>query len=437
MNEKTNAPAPETKKEQVSLSELRAIPIQGLISLVETAGLEKSNNKAYKRHDLIMLLLKDAVINGKEITGGGVLEVRNDGSAFARSGDESYLNCRTDIFIPQGFIRKYRLKTGDNLHGILRPPKEGERYFSMAKLEQVNYEDPAKSLKRIDFDDLTAIFPSDPLTLEAGTGTSQDITARIIDLVAPIGLGQRAMVVSPPKAGKTMMLQNIAHAITSNHPKAKLMVLLIDERPEEVTDMARSVRGEVIASTFDESPSRHVQVAEMVLAKAKRLVEYKHDVVILLDSMTRLARAYNSVTPSSGKVLTGGVEANALQKPKRFFGSARNIEGGGSLTIISTALVETGSKMEEVIYEEFKGTGNMEVHLSRFIAQKRIWPAINIPLSGTRRDDLFLEADYLNRVDILRRHLQSLEDVKSIEFLIEKLRNSKTNKEFFDAMRSG
>lgn len=428
---------PTEPKEQISLSELRAKPIQELINMVEAAGIEKSNNRAYKRQDLIMLLLRAAVRAGKEVTGGGVLEVRNDGSAFARSSDASYLNCRTDFFVPQGFIRKFQLKTGDTLQGVLRPPKEGERYFSMAKLLEVNFEEPAKSLRRIDFDDLTAIFPTDPLTLESGSGTSQDITARIIDLVAPIGLGQRAMVVSPPKAGKTMMLQNIAHAITSNHPNCKLMVLLIDERPEEVTDMARSVRGEVIASTFDESPSRHVQVAEMVIAKAKRLVEYKHDVVILLDSMTRLARAYNSVTPSSGKVLTGGVEANALQKPKRFFGSARNIEGGGSLTIISTALVETGSKMEEVIYEEFKGTGNMEVHLSRFIAQKRIWPAINIPMSGTRRDDLFLDAADLNRIDILRRHLQSLEDVKSIEFLIEKLRNSKTNKEFFDAMRSG
>jgi transcription termination factor Rho len=328
-------------------------------------------------------------------------------------------------------VRKYHLRTGDTLHGILRPPKEGERYFAMAKLQTVNFEPPEKSIRRIDFDDLTAIFPSDPLTLECGNGSSQDITARIIDLVAPIGLGQRAMVVSPPKAGKTMMLQNIAHAITANHPNCKLMVLLIDERPEEVTDMVRSVRGEVVASTFDESPARHVQVAEMVIEKAKRLVEYNHDVVILLDSMTRLARAYNSVTPSSGKILTGGVESNALQKPKRFFGSARNIEGGGSLTIIATALVETGSKMEEVIYEEFKGTGNMEVHLSRFIAQKRIWPAINIPMSGTRRDDLFLQPDELNRIDILRRHLQSLEDLKSIEFLIEKLRDSKTNKEFF------
>ena len=426
---------PMDPKDQVDLSELRAVPIHGLVAMVEASGIEKSANKAYKRHDLIMLLLKDAVKNGKQVIGGGVLEVRNDGSAFARSGDASYLNCRTDVFVPQVFIKRFQLKTGDTLQGILRPPKEGERYFTMASLQEVNFDAPEKSLKRIDFDDLTAIFPSDAMTLESGSGTSQDITARIIDLVAPIGFGQRAMVVSPPKAGKTMMLQNIAHAITSNHPNCKLMVLLIDERPEEVTDMTRSVRGEVIASTFDEAPSRHVQVAEMVIAKAKRLVEYNHDVVILLDSMTRLARAYNSVTPSSGKVLTGGVEANALQKPKRFFGSARNIEGGGSLTIISTALVETGSKMEEVIYEEFKGTGNMEVHLSRFIAQKRIWPAISIPLSGTRRDDLFLEPDYLNRVDILRRHLQSLEDVKSIEFLIDKLRNSKTNKDFFDAMR--
>lgn len=423
--------------EQICLSELRALPIQGLIKLAEQAGLEQTNNRAYKKHDLIMLLLKHALKGGKVVTGGGVLEVRQDGSAFARSADASYLNCRTDVFVPQGFVRKFQLKTGDILSGELRPPKEGERYFAISKLEQVNYEAPEKSLKRIDFDDLTAIFPTDPLNLECGNGSSQDITARIIDLVAPIGLGQRAMVVSPPKAGKTMMLQNIAHAITTNHPNCKLMVLLIDERPEEVTDMARSVRGEVIASTFDESPARHVQVSEMVLAKAKRLVEYNHDVVILLDSMTRLARAYNSVTPSSGRILTGGVEANALQRPKRFFGAARNIEAGGSLTIISTALVETGSKMEEVIYEEFKGTGNMEVHLSRYIAQKRIWPAINIPMSGTRRDDLFLQPDELNRIDILRRHLQSLEDVKSIEFLIEKLRNCRTNKEFFDAMRSG
>lgn len=434
MNEKvTNAP----EAEQINLSELRALSIQQLIALTESSGLEQSANKSYKKHDLMVMLLKKALKDGKVVTGGGVLEVRQDGSAFARSADTSYLNSRTDVFVPQGFIRKFQLKTGDNLHGILRPPKEGERYFALSQLQTVNFEAPEKSLKRIDFDDLTAIFPSEPLNLECGNGSSQDITARIIDLVAPIGLGQRAMIVSPPKAGKTMMLQNIAHAITTNHPKCKLMVLLIDERPEEVTDMARSVRGEVIASTFDESSSRHVQVAEMVIAKAKRLVEYNHDVVILLDSMTRLARAYNSVAPSSGKILTGGVEANALQKPKRFFGSARNIEGGGSLTIISTALVETGSKMEEVIYEEFKGTGNMEVHLSRFIAQKRIWPAINIPLSGTRRDDLFLDADNLSRIDILRRHLQSLEDDKSIEFLIEKLRHSKTNKEFFDAMKSG
>lgn len=423
--------------EQINLSDLRALNIQGLIQLAAEAGLEQNGNRAYKKHDLTMMLLKEAVNKGKVVTGGGVLDVRNDGSAFARSSDASYLNSRTDVFVPQGFIRKFQLKTGDVLHGVLRPPKEGERYFAINQLQSVNFEPPEKSLKRIDFDDLTAISPTDPLTLECGNGSSQDITARIIDLVAPIGLGQRAMVVSPPKAGKTMMLQNIAHAITSNHPKCKLMVLLIDERPEEVTDMARSVRGEVIASTFDESPARHVQVAEMVLAKAKRLVEYKHDVVILLDSMTRLARAYNSVTPSSGKVLTGGVEANALQRPKRFFGAARNIEAGGSLTIISTALVETGSKMEEVIYEEFKGTGNMEVHLSRYIAQKRIWPAINIPMSGTRRDDLFLQPEELNRIDILRRHLQSLEDVKSIEFLIEKLRTCRTNKEFFEAMKSG
>ncbi len=417
----------------LNLSDLRSASPSQLMEMGQKSGLE--NLGRARKHEIMFALLKAAAKKGDDIFGGGVVEIGSDGFGFARSSESSYIHGPADVYISPSTIRRYGLKTGDTIHGKIRPPKEGERYFAMIQVESINFNKPELSKRRCDFDNLTPIFPDQPLRLECGNGSTQDITGRIIDLVAPIGKGQRGMIVSPPKAGKTMILQNLAHAITSNHPECKLIVLLIDERPEEVTDMARSVRGEVVASTFDEAPSRHVQVAEMVIAKAKRLVEYKHDVVILLDSMTRLARAYNSVTPSSGRILSGGVEANALQRPKRFFGAARNIEEGGSLTIISTALVETGSKMEEVIYEEFKGTGNMEAHLSRMIAQKRIYPAINIPMSGTRRDDLFLSQEDLKRIDILRRYLQSLDDVKAIEFLIDRLKNTKTNDQFFAAMR--
>ena len=372
---------------------------------------------------------------GEDIYGDGVLEILQDGFGFLRSADSSYLAGPDDIYVSPSQIRRFSLRTGDTIAGKIRPPKEGERYFALLKVDAINYDSPDASKNKMLFENLTPLFPSERLHLERGNGSTEDLTPRVIDLIAPIGKGQRALVVSPPKAGKTMMLQSVAHSIMSNHKECYLIVLLIDERPEEVTEMARSVRGEVVSSTFDEPASRHVQVAEMVIEKAKRLAEHKRDVVILLDSITRLARAYNTVVPSSGKVLTGGVDANALQRPKRFFGAARNIEEGGSLTIVATALVDTGSRMDDVIYEEFKGTGNSEIHMERKIAERRIFPAINIDRSGTRREDLLVKAADLQKVWILRKLLAPMEEVAAIEFLIDRLKATKTNSQFFDAMR--
>ena len=366
------------------------------------------------------------------------LEILNDGFGFLRSPEGSYLTGPDDIYVSPSQVRKFSLRKGDEIHGKIRPPKDDrEKYPALVYVDTINKEAPENTKKKILFENLTPLFPTERLTLELGTGSAEDLSSRIIDLVSPIGKGQRGLIVSPPKAGKTLMLQSIAHSITKNNPEVELIVLLIDERPEEVTEMSRTVRGEVVASTFDEPPSRHVQVANMVIEKAKRLVEHKKDVVILLDSITRLGRAYNSVQPASGKILSGGVDSNALEKPKRFFGAARNVEDGGSLTIIATALVDTGSKMDEVIYEEFKGTGNMEIHLERKIAEKRIYPAINIRRSGTRREDLLTSPEELQRMFILRKILDDMEDSQAIEFLIERLKSSKTNDEFFSAMKSG
>ncbi|MFG1490689.1 transcription termination factor Rho, partial [Oceanospirillum sp. HFRX-1_2] len=372
---------------------------------------------------------------GEDIYGDGVLEILQDGFGFLRSADSSYLAGPDDIYVSPSQIRRFNMRKGDHIAGKIRPPKDGERYFALLKVNEINFDKPENSKHKILFENLTPLFPDERLVMEIGNGSTEDLTARVIDLVAPVGKGQRGLIVSPPKAGKTLMLQNIASSITRNNPECHMIVLLIDERPEEVTEMTRSVRGEVVASTFDEPPARHVQVAEMVIERAKRLVEHKKDVVILLDSITRLARAYNTVIPSSGKVLTGGVDAHALEKPKRFFGAARNIEHGGSLTIIATALVDTGSKMDEVIFEEFKGTGNMELHLDRKIAEKRVYPAINIRRSGTRREDLLASEDELQRVWILRKLLNPMEDTGAIEFMIERLKDTKTNDEFFEAMK--
>ena len=388
-----------------------------------------------RKQDIIFALLKRHAKSGEDIYGDGVLEILPDGFGFLRSSGASYLAGPDDIYVSPSQIRRFNLRTGDAISGKIRPPKDGERYFAMLKVDEINYEAPEHARNKILFENLTPLFPDQRLGLEAGNGSTEDITGRIIDLVAPIGKGQRGLIVAPPKAGKTIMMQNIAQSIIRNNPECHIIVLLIDERPEEVTEMQRTVRGEVIASTFDEPPTRHVQVAEMVIEKAKRLVEHKKDVVILLDSVTRLARAYNTVIPSSGKVLTGGVDAHALEKPKRFFGAARNIEHGGSLTIIATALVDTGSKMDEVIYEEFKGTGNMELHLDRKIAEKRVYPAINIRRSGTRREDLLMDEAELQRVWILRKLLHDMEDVAAIEFMVEKLKGFKNNAEFFGAMK--
>ncbi|UCF24664.1 MAG: transcription termination factor Rho, partial [Ralstonia sp.] len=369
--------------------------------------------------------------------GEGVLEILQDGFGFLRSADSSYLAGPDDIYVSPSQIRRFALRTGDTVEGPIRAPKDGERYFALLKIGEINYEPPENARGKVLFENLTPYFPTERLRMEQGTGSTEDLTARIIDMVAPIGMGQRGLIVSPPKAGKTMLLQNIATSIAGNHPEVFLMVLLIDERPEEVTEMARTVKGEVVASTFDEPASRHVQVAEMVIEKAKRLVEHKRDVVILLDSITRLARAYNTVVPSSGKVLTGGVDANALQRPKRFFGAARNLEEGGSLTIIGTALIETGSRMDDVIYEEFKGTGNMEVHLERRLAEKRVYPAINLNKSGTRREELLIKPDILQKVWILRKFIHDMDEVEAMEFLLDKLKSTKNNAEFFDMMRRG
>ena len=388
-----------------------------------------------RKQELIFALLKNQAKRGESIFGEGTLEVLQDGFGFLRSPDTSYLASPDDIYVSPSQIRRFNLHTGDSIEGEIRIPKDGERYFALVKVDTVNGEAPEVSKGKILFENLTPLHPTQPLKLERDIKAEENITGRIIDIVAPIGKGQRGLLVSPPKAGKTVMLQHIAHSITANHPEVHLMVLLIDERPEEVTEMSRTVKGEVIASTFDEPATRHVQVAEMVIEKAKRLVEHKKDVVILLDSITRLARAYNTVVPASGKVLTGGVDANALQRPKRFFGAARNIEEGGSLTIIATALIETGSRMDDVIYEEFKGTGNMEIHIDRRMAEKRIYPAINVNRSGTRREELLIEKEILQKIWVLRKLLYPMDDLEAMEFLLDKVKLTKNNNDFFDSMR--
>ena len=388
-----------------------------------------------RKQELIFALLKNQAKRGESIFGEGTLEVLQDGFGFLRSPDTSYLASPDDIYVSPSQIRRFNLHTGDSIEGEIRIPKDGERYFALVKVDTVNGEAPEVSKGKILFENLTPLHPTEPLKLERDIKSEENITGRIIDIIAPIGKGQRGLLVSPPKAGKTVMLQHIAHSITANHPEVHLMVLLIDERPEEVTEMSRTVKGEVIASTFDEPATRHVQVAEMVIEKAKRLVEHKKDVVILLDSITRLARAYNTVVPASGKVLTGGVDANALQRPKRFFGAARNIEEGGSLTIIATALIETGSRMDDVIYEEFKGTGNMEIHIDRRMAEKRIYPAINVNRSGTRREELLIEKEILQKIWVLRKLLYPMDDLEAMEFLLDKVKATKNNSDFFDSMR--
>ena len=417
----------------MNLTELKQLTPPELLSLSQEMGIEGVARA--RKQDIIFGILKAHAKKGEDIYGNGVLEIRQDGFGFLRSADSSYLAGPDDIYVSPSQIRRFSLRTGDTVSGKIRPPKEGERYFALLKVDEINFDSPDNSKNKVAFENLTPLFPNEPFTLERGNGSTEDLTPRIIDLVSRIGKGQRALIVSPPKAGKTMMLQSIAHSIEANHPDCDLIVLLIDERPEEVTEMSRSVRGEVVASTFDEPASRHVQVADMVIEKAKRLAEHKRDVIILLDSITRLARAYNTVVPSSGKVLTGGVDANALQRPKRFFGAARNIEEGGSLTIIATALVDTGSRMDDVIYEEFKGTGNSEIHMERKIAEKRIYPAINIDRSGTRREELLTKADELQKIWILRKLLHPMEEVAAMEFLLDRLKATKTNAEFFDAMK--
>ena len=420
----------------MSLTDLKSKSTQELIDMAREMGLE--NMARSRKQDIIFALLKRHAKSGEDIWGDGVLEILQDGFGFLRSADSSFLAGPDDIYVSPSQIRRFNLRTGDTVTGIIRPPKDSERYFALLKVKDVNFESPESAKSKVLFENLTPLFPNERLTLEKGNGSSEDLTGRIIDLVAPIGKGQRGLLVAPPKAGKTIMMQSIAQAIISNNQECYVLVLLIDERPEEVTEMQRSVgaRGaEVVASTFDEPPSRHVQVADMVIEKAKRLVEHKRDVVILLDSITRLARAYNTVIPSSGKVLTGGVDAHALERPKRFFGAARNIEEGGSLSIIATALIDTGSKMDEVIYEEFKGTGNMELHLDRKIAEKRVYPAINIRRSGTRREELLTGDEELHRMWILRKLLHGMEDLPAVEFLLDKLKGTKSNEEFFKSMK--
>jgi len=417
----------------MNLSELKQKPIAKLQDIADEMGIEGVSRS--RKQDIIFAILKAHAKTGESIYGVGVLEILQDGFGFLRSADSSYLAGPDDIYVSPSQIRRFALRTGDMLSGKIRPPKDSERYFALLKVEEINYESPDSAKSKILFENLTAEFPTRQTTLERGTGSTEDLTSRIIDLISPIGFGQRGLVVSPPKAGKTIMLQNIASSIRANHKDCKMIILLVDERPEEVTEMKRSVDAEVVSSTFDEPASRHVQVAEMVIERAKRLVEHKHDVVILLDSITRLARAYNTVAPSSGKVLTGGVDANALQRPKRFFGAARNVTEGGSLTIIATALVETGSKMDEVIYEEFKGTGNMEIHLARRIAEKRVYPAIDINKSGTRREELMIDQGLLQKVWILRKLLHPMDEIQAIEFMLDKLKATKSNEEFFNFMK--
>jgi len=417
------------------LSELKHLPIAELVEMAITDEIE--NASRMRKQDLIFAILKNKAKKGDSIYGDGTLEVLQDGFGFLRSPDTSYLAGPDDIYVSPSQIRRFNLHTGDTIQGEIRTPKDGERYFALVKVDEVNNEAPENTKNKILFENLTPLFPTIPLTLERDINGEENITSRVIDMIAPIGKGQRGLIVASPKSGKTVMMQNIAHAITSNHPDVSLIVLLIDERPEEVTEMTRSVKGEVVASTFDEPATRHVQVAEMVLEKAKRLVEHKKDVVILLDSITRLARAYNTVIPSSGKVLTGGVDANALQKPKRFFGAARNIEEGGSLTILATALNDTGSRMDDVIYEEFKGTGNMEIHLDRKMAEKRLYPAINVNKSGTRKEELLIPKDNLQKIWVLRKLLHPMDDLEAMEFLLDKIKATKNNNDFFDSMRRG
>ncbi len=419
----------------MNLTELKKKPVSELIKMAQDMGIE--NMARARKQDLIFAILKAHAKSGESIFGNGVLEILQDGFGFLRSEEASYLAGPDDIYVSPSQIRRFGLRTGDTVSGKIRPPKDSERYFALLKVDKINFEPPENAKTKILFENLTPLHPTERLRMERGNGSREDITARVIDIVAPIGKGQRGLIIAPPKAGKTIMLQNVAQSIASNHPECYLIVLLIDERPEEVTEMERMVRGEVISSTFDEPATRHVQVAEMVIEKAKRLVEHKRDVVILLDSITRLARAYNTVVPSSGKVLTGGVDANALQRPKRFFGAARNIEEGGSLTILATALIDTGSKMDEVIYEEFKGTGNSEIHLDRRIAEKRVFPAININRSGTRREELLTDEEELQKLWILRKFLHPMDEVEAMEFLLNKLQATKNNNEFFDSMKRG
>jgi transcription termination factor Rho len=417
----------------MNLTELKHKTAGELVAIAESQGIE--NMSRARKQDIIFALLKAHAKNGEPIYGDGVLEILSDGFGFLRGADSSYLAGPDDVYVSPSQIRRFGLRTGDTISGKIRPPKDNERYFALLKVSEINFEPPEAARHKVLFENLTPLHPNQRMRMERGNGSTEDITARVIDMVAPFGKGQRGLIVSPPKAGKTLMLQNIAQSIATNHPDSYLIVLLIDERPEEVTEMTRMVRGEVVSSTFDEPATRHVQVAEMVIEKAKRLVEHKRDVVILLDSITRLARAYNTVVPSSGKVLTGGVDANALHRPKRFFGAARNIEEGGSLTILATALVDTGSKMDEVIYEEFKGTGNMEIHLDRRIAEKRVYPAINVNRSGTRREELLTDPDELQKLWILRKFLHGMDDTEAMEFLLGRMQSSKTNAEFFDMMR--
>ena len=417
----------------MNLTELKRKPIGELLEIAAGIGLENVGRN--RKQDIIFSILKRHAKSGEDIHGDGVLEILADGFGFLRSADSSYLAGPDDIYVSPNQIRRFNLRTGDTISGKIRPPRDNERYFATLKVDSINYDAPENSRNKILFENLTPLFPDERLQLECGNGSSEDLTGRIIDLVSPIGKGQRGLIVAPPKAGKTIMMQHIAQAIVRNNPETYIIVLLIDERPEEVTEMQRTVRGEVVASTFDEPPARHVQVANMVIEKAKRLVEHKKNVVILLDSITRLARAFNTVQPSSGKVLTGGVDAHALERPKRFFGAARNLEEGGSLSIIATALVNTGSKMDEVIYEEFKGTGNLELHLDRKIAEKYVFPAINVRQSGTRREDLLMDEAERQRVIILRRLLHDMEDLSAAEFLVDKLKDFKTNDEFFTAMK--
>ena len=417
----------------MQLIELKRMPVEELIALGEDCEVENASRA--KRQDIIFGILKSKAKSGEDIEGEGVLEILQDGFGFLRSPDASYLAGPDDIYVSPSQIRRFGLRTGDTIKGKIRSPKDGERYFAILKIEEINYEEPDKTKNKPSFENLTPLFPDERMLFELGTGSTEDLSSRVIDLTAPTGKGQRSLIVSPPKAGKTLLLQSIAHSIERNNPECKIMVLLVDERPEEVTEMKRSVKGEVIASTFDEAPTRHVQVAEMAINKARRLVEHKHDVVILLDSITRLARAYNSTQAASGKILTGGVDANALQKPKRFFGAARNIEGGGSLSIIATALIDTGSRMDEVIFEEFKGTGNSEINLDRKIAEKRVFPAINVRKTGTRREDRLTSDTERRNITVLRKLLNEMDDTAAMEWILDKLKDYKTNAEFFESMK--